>query len=284
MSQEIETKEGLNPFSEQRPIPLGSGMFRLDQFKMAEGSREQHQFLKSSAFFPGDEPGAFLVVGRKGSGKTALLRYFQSDHRTDITRPPGNLDPLRFAGGLLAISDLEDSAVIGKDTSKAVRAAGRLLNAQYSGLDFADQQQRVAAPTSNLITAVSEDPAPGPERAILSGRPTGPVQYFQRLLEAWGLDEEVGATLLGFEEMSHLRDLLRGTVSLRRRDAKDRLRYLLEIDIALNALFRNEEAIKAWLRQPLEELGSESPLDHLREGSMEHLLRLKQLVEFLSGR
>lgn len=274
----------LNTFSEQHPIPLGSGMFCLDQFKIAEGSREQHQFVKSSAFSLGDERGAFLVVGRRGSGKTALLRYFQSDHRTDITGPPGNFHPLSFAGGLLEISDLEDSAVISTGTSKAVKAVARLLNAQYSGLDFANQQQRVAAFTSNLIMAVSEDPTPDPERGILSGRPTGPVQYFQKLLEAWGLDEEAGATLLGFEEMSHLRDLLRGTVSLRRRDAKDRLRYLLEIDMALNALFRNEEAIKAWLRQPLEELGNESPLDHLREGSMEHLLRLNQLVEFLSGR
>ena len=136
----------------------------------------------------------------------------------------------------------------------------------------------------DLITEGSEDPAPPVETPTLTGRPTGPVQFFENLLEAWGLDEEAGAKLLGFEGTIELSDLLSGTVSLRGRDTKDRLRHLLEIGFALDSLFRNENSVRMWLREPLGELGDESPLDHLREGSMEHLLRLRQLVEFLSGR
>ena len=136
----------------------------------------------------------------------------------------------------------------------------------------------------DLITEVSEDPAPPVETPTLTGRATGPVQFFENLVESWGLDEEASAKLLGFEGTIELSDLLSGTVSLRGRDTKDRLRHLLEIGLALSGLFRNEDSVRMWLREPLGELGDESPLDHLLEGSMEHLLRLRQLVEFLSGR
>ena len=136
----------------------------------------------------------------------------------------------------------------------------------------------------DLITEVSEDPAPPVETPTLTGRATGPVQFFENLVESWGLDEEASAKLLGFEGTIELSDLLSGTVSLRGRDTKDRLRHLLEIGFALDSLFRNENSVRMWLREPLGELDGESPLDHLLKGSMEHLLRLRQLVEFLSGR
>lgn len=281
MPPEAQNGEGLNPFSEPcqaRPQP---GAFRPEQFDTAVGSSEQQQALKSSTFARGYEPHVFLLAE---GGDTIILGQSQRRSRADMGRVPGSLGPLSFAGGPLETSDLKALATFARIESKAMKVATRLLNVRVSDLEFVDQQWTAAAFTDDLITADSEGPTPVSERATLTGRPTGPVQFFEKLVEAWGLDEGAGATLLGFEETSHLRDLLRGTVSLRRRDAKDRLRYLLEIDIALNALFRNEEVIKAWLRQPLEELGSESPLDHLREGSMEHLLRLKQLVEFLSGR
>lgn len=118
----------------------------------------------------------------------------------------------------------------------------------------------------------------------LRGRLTGPVQFFTRLLEVWELDENAGAKLLGYEGVTQVRDLLSGAASLRGRDAKDRIRYLFEIDAALGQLFRDEAVELDWLRESRSELGGDNPLALLLEGSMENLLVVKQLVERISGR
>lgn len=118
----------------------------------------------------------------------------------------------------------------------------------------------------------------------LKVRKTGEVQFFERLLQIWGLDERQGATLLGFEQASHVRDLLSGAVSLRRRDAQDRLKNLIEIRAALDKLYRDEDVEREWLREPNPYLEGSKPLDILLEGSMEGLLRVRQFVEYLSGR
>ena len=245
MPQETDTVEGLSPFSERRQAHLGSRAFRLEEFDTAVGSGEQQQALKATTY-TGSYVAGVLLINQNQALFSLLGITYGGDGRTFFALP--DLRSRR--------ADIE-------------RVPGSL-----------DPFPLISA----SLGVVSEDPAPIPERAVLTGRPIGPVQFFEKLLEEWRLDEESGATLLGFEETSRLRDLLRGTVSLRGRDTEDRLAYLLDIDFALNALFRDEESIRAWLRQPLEELGGETPLDHLLKGSMENLLRLKQLVEFLSGR
>ncbi len=118
----------------------------------------------------------------------------------------------------------------------------------------------------------------------LRGRLTGPVEFFAKLLEVWGLDNNDGAKLLGYEDVRFVRDLLSGASSLRTKDVKDRVRYLFEIDAALGQLFRDEAVERDWLREPRPELDGYSPLDILLEGSMEKLLLVKQYVERISGR
>ena len=243
-----DTSAGSGQLREQRKARLGVGSFGLDQFDTAAGSGEQQQALNPTTYARGYEP-----------------EFFK---------------PLSFSGGLLEASDPKALATFGELHLKAMKVAARVLNVPVTDIEIGG----VVTSANYLFTEILEDLAPAPEPATLTGRPTGPVLFFEKLLEAWELDEEAGAKLLGFEGTIDLRDLLRGTVSLRGRDAKDRLRHLLEIDLALNSLFRNEDSIRMWLREPLGELGGESPLDHLLEGSMEHLLRLRQLVEFLSGR
>lgn len=128
---------------------------------------------------------------------------------------------------------------------------------------------------------------PKPQPAIsreLQGQLTGPVKFFAKLLEVWGLDENDGARLLGSEYVSHVRDLLSGVSSLRTRDAKDRVRYLLEIRATLDQLFRDPTVEQDWLREPRPELGGDSPMALLLEGSMENMLLVKQFVERISGR
>lgn len=117
----------------------------------------------------------------------------------------------------------------------------------------------------------------------LRGRRTGPVQLFAKLLENWELNENDGAKLLGYDDAKSVRDLLSGAASLRARDVKDRIRYLLMIDAALDQLFQDEVTERDWLREERVELGGKNPLSILLEGSMENVLIVKQFVEHISG-
>jgi len=117
------------------------------------------------------------------------------------------------------------------------------------------------------------------------GRLTGPIQFFARLLELWLLSPEDACYLLGYEAKDRglVDDLLNGTSTLRGRDAKDRIGNLFRIRSLLASLFQDLDAENEWLRAPLEALDGRSPLEVLRQGSMENLLQLRQLVELGSG-
>jgi hypothetical protein len=78
--------------------------------------------------------------------------------------------------------------------------------------------------------------------------------------------------------------LYRGRTSLRTRDEKDRLRAVLRIATDLYALYRDEREIRGWLREQKKRFGGRSAYDLMMEGSMENLLRVKQVLEALSGR
>ncbi len=159
------------------------------------------------------------------------------------------------------------------------RESQRDLALQFTGLSLAHAVVQLWP--SNW----GEQTEPQPEISeIMPGRRTGPVQFFAKLLEVWGLEDDDGAKLLGYEQVAYVRDLLSGAASLRTRDARDRVRYLLEIRAALDELFRDEAVERDWLREIRPELDSNSPLALLLEGSMENVLLVKQFVERISGR
>lgn len=122
-----------------------------------------------------------------------------------------------------------------------------------------------------------------PEQAV-RGKITGPVKFFSKLLDLWGLAEDDGAILLGFESKQDYTDILRGVSSLKNKDSKDRVRYLVKIRVGLRELFRNDESERMWLRERQPELGNESPLDLLLEGSFLNIIRVEQYVARISGR
>jgi len=117
------------------------------------------------------------------------------------------------------------------------------------------------------------------------GRLTGPIQFIVRLLEFWRLDREDACSLLGYEvrDRNLVDDLLNGSTTLRGRDAKDRIAALFRIRSLLAGLFPDPDSENEWLRTPLKALNQRSPLEMLREGSMENLLTLRQLVEHGAG-
>ncbi len=121
--------------------------------------------------------------------------------------------------------------------------------------------------------------------AFAPDRLTGPVQFIRKLAELWDLNTADLTAVLGFErdEERIVEGLLAGRTSLRGRDQKDRITALFRIRSLLSGLLRNPDAERTWLRTARKEFEGKSPLDLLREGSMEGLLMLRQYVEHLSG-
>jgi hypothetical protein len=117
------------------------------------------------------------------------------------------------------------------------------------------------------------------------GRITGPVRTFQKLLAGWGLDQQDAAILLGADPSNshYVESILCGRITLRHRDEKDRIVYLLRLKALLTSLFRDEQFENEWLRQRHAGLGGRSPLELLREGSMRNLMRVVDYVETLGG-
>lgn len=111
----------------------------------------------------------------------------------------------------------------------------------------------------------------------------GPVVYVSKLLDSWQLTIDDAIPLLGYEatDRTLVESILAGRTSLRGRDVKDRIASLFRIKSLVSELFREGEL--TWMRTPRPEFGRASPIDMLREGSMERLLTLRQYVEYMSG-
>ena len=113
-----------------------------------------------------------------------------------------------------------------------------------------------------------------------SNHVTGPVKFISKLLETWNLESRDAAWLLGFEKAdgSHVDDIMTGRVVLTGRDIKDRIACLFEIRRALSAWLRNDAVENEWLREPHSLLDDQSPMDLLKEGSMENLFLVREYV------
>ena len=141
-----------------------------------------------------------------------------------------------------------------------------------------------ATPSSASLDATGWVIAPrgSPYRA----RVTGPVQFLNNLLESWELESTHATVLLGFDpgDESYAAAVLTGRVPLKGRDATDRTAHLYQIRKTLSALFRDEAVENEWLREAHTLLNERSPMDLMLEGSMEHLLLVREYVEAAAGR
>ncbi len=124
-----------------------------------------------------------------------------------------------------------------------------------------------------------------PTSAYPRGRLTGHVQFLSKLLELWHLKSLDACILLGYEnkDQNYVEAILSGTVTLRGRDAKDRIINLFKIRRTLSSIFRDLNVENAWLREPQKVLNDQTPLQLLQEGSIENLLRVRFLVEHMGG-
>ena len=115
---------------------------------------------------------------------------------------------------------------------------------------------------------------------------SGPILFLTKLIDAWELDRESAAILLGFEstDRTFVSHVLDGHMALRGRDVKDRVAHLFEIRRTLSALFGNLEVENEWLREPHSQLDDQAPMDLLLEGSIENLLLVREYVLAAAGR
>ena len=118
-----------------------------------------------------------------------------------------------------------------------------------------------------------------------SNHVTGPVKFISKLLETWNLESRDAVWLLGFEKAdgAHVDDIMTGRVVLTGRDIKDRIACLFEIRRALSAWLRNDAVENEWLREPHSLLDDQSPMDLLKEGSMENLFLVREYVGMATG-
>jgi len=132
--------------------------------------------------------------------------------------------------------------------------------------------------TAGLISA----PHISPYRAHV----TGPVRFLSNLLESWQLEATQAIVLLGLDpgDEPYAGAVLTGRAPLKGRDAKDRIAHLYQIRKTLSALFRDESVENEWLREPHTLLNERSPMELMMEGSMEHLLLVREYVDAAAGR
>ena len=118
-----------------------------------------------------------------------------------------------------------------------------------------------------------------------AGRPTGPVQFVRKLMEAWRLDTPDAVRLLGFdpEDLEYVAAVLDGRRQFRGRDIQDRIAHLFYMRRTLWSLFRDPDAENGWLRERHSMLNGTSPLSLMLEGSMEDLLMARDYVEAAAG-
>lgn len=158
-----------------------------------------------------------------------------------------------------------------------------LLNAQAVEISRRENQRCVEMVTVQGYRIFAFQGSPPKVTPFQPDRITGPVQFILGLLRSWNLTPVDMVALLGFEQadQANVEAILAGRLSLRGRDVKDRIAVLFRIKSLVSELFRDGEY--AWMGTPRPEFANRSPLEMLREGSMENLLTLRQYVEHISG-
>jgi hypothetical protein len=112
----------------------------------------------------------------------------------------------------------------------------------------------------------------------------GEVALFREIMKDWDLNDQQASAVLGYAEPSFASELFKGLVTIRQRDAEERLQTVITLAVDLEALYRDVDVIRKWLRKPHSLLDGAIPLKLATEGSSVDLLRLSEYVEYLSGR
>ena len=124
-------------------------------------------------------------------------------------------------------------------------------------------------------------------RSVPRGAQIAAANLFNNLMNDWKLSKKEMATLLGMDfdasGQEYVENLLKEMCSFSGRDARNRMARLIEIRVALFAIFEDHEVENTWLRAPQQMLDDKVPMDLLLEGSMENLWLVQEFVEAAAG-
>ncbi len=100
------------------------------------------------------------------------------------------------------------------------------------------------------------------------------LRIFVNLTERWELEASHLPILLGYSRDSYTFALLiSGDIIPSTQDFTDRVAYMLEISIGLEAIYGDNPKIEQkWLKETHHRLRSESPLNHMLQGHMKNLI------------
>lgn len=123
-----------------------------------------------------------------------------------------------------------------------------------------------------------------PSRGALVYKLTGIVKALAKLRDIWGVTDEEMSTLLGYSHAAEWLSVLHGAKPLDGSvDRRERVGLLVRIDRLLFGLYRNNEAVQAWLKHPNDDL-MPSPIQYMLKGKQRHLFVVEDYIQGLTDR
>lgn len=127
-----------------------------------------------------------------------------------------------------------------------------------------------------------------PETAVPeNGYSTEEVHAMQRtvlnIFDRWGVTDVDAATVLGGISAKTFRRWKDGEYGRVNRDLADRMSHLLSIHRALRIIFTEPQAGYAWVASPNRAFAGQTPLDVMKRGGMEDLVRLRRYLDAARG-
>lgn len=123
-----------------------------------------------------------------------------------------------------------------------------------------------------------------PSRSALVYKLTGTVKALAKLRDIWGITDEEMSTLLGYSHAADWLSVLHGAKPLDGSvDRRERVSLLVRIDRLLFGLYRNNEAVQAWLKHPNDDL-MPSPIQYMLKGKQRHLFVVEDYIQGLTDR
>lgn len=207
----------------------------------------------------------------------------QQANGEDHKLPPlGNSDP-RFSSAMLEMVENLTQAQLARGVGRLPSGtyhARKQLSPDWIVLSHPDLGHAgpVSVPAAPYVPALSA-PIKAKDLEV-----AGEVALFREIMEDWGFNDHQASAVLGYKEPTFAAELFKGLVSIRQRDAEERLQLVITIAVDLDALYRDRDVIRKWLRRPHELIGGATPLAMATEGTSLDLLKLSEYVEYLSGR
>lgn len=137
-----------------------------------------------------------------------------------------------------------------------------------------------------MLTAVklgADNPVPPPGSSYGSEE----LQAMQRtviaLFERWGVTDVDASTILGGISAKTFRRWKAGDFGRINRDLADRMSNLLGIHKALRIIFVDPGSGYEWMRLKNTALGDRSPLDVMRQGGMQDIIRIRRYLDSVRG-